>query len=318
MMPDPVILVTTSYDLAPDYVGAHLERKGVPFFRLDTDRFPSQVGIQFNQDGNLSIRDGESFFSHERIRSVWYRRNVAPELPDNLTSGILDFCEREQRAFLLGVLLSLPTGRWLSDPAAIWRSEKKPYQLAVASRLGFTVPETLITNNPDRVREFASKHHQLVAKAVSSGYIAGAYGDEAIFTSALTSDDVAELEELSLAPVTFQEMVPKVSDIRVTVVGNDVFAAEILSQENESSKVDWRATDDPNLKHKRHELPQDLSEQCRFLVSTLGLEFGAIDLALLSDGEYVFFEINPNGEWLWIEDQLGFPISERIAQWLMA
>ena len=317
MTPDSVLLVTTSYDEAPDYVSAHLERGGVSFFRLDTDRFPSQIEIQFSQNGNLNIRDGATSFAGERVRSVWYRRNVAPELPDDLDSGILNFCEREQRAFLLGSLTSLSTQRWLSDPAAIWRSEQKPYQLAIASRLGFTVPETLITNDQKRVREF-SRRCRLVAKAVSSGYIAGSDGNEAIFTSALTSDDVRDLGELSLAPVIFQEMVPKVSDIRVTVVGNDVFAAEILSQENESSKVDWRATDDPDLKHKRHELPRDLVELCRLLVSKLGLEFGAIDLALLSNGSYVFFEINPNGEWLWIEDQLGFPISERIAQWLMA
>ena len=317
MTRDAVLLVTTSYDEAPDYVIAHLERYGAPFFRLDTDRFPGEVEIQFSQGGNFSIRDGATFLSGERVKSVWYRRNVAPQLPDDLESGMLDFCEREQRAFLLGVLSSLSSRRWFSDPAAIWRSEKKPYQLAVASRLGFTVPETLITNDRDRVREFARKR-QLVAKAVSSGYVAGEDGNEAIFTSALTPDDVRDLEELSLAPVIFQEMVPKVSDIRVTVVGNDVFAAEILSQENESSRVDWRATDDPNLKHKRHELPRDLVELCRRLVSTLGLEFGAIDLALLPNGSYAFFEINPNGEWLWIEDQLRFPISDKIAQWLVA
>lgn len=316
MIPDSVLLVTTSYDEAPEYVSTHLERHGVPFFRLDTDRFPGQVEIQFNQEGNLSIRDGAAFFSGERVKSVWYRRNVAPDLPEGLDSGMLDFCEREQRAFLLGVLASLPTRRWFSDPSAIWRSEQKPYQLAVANSLGFTVPETLITNDQKRVREFAHKH-QLVAKAVSSGYIASADGIEAIFTSALTSDDVGELEELSLAPVIFQEMVSKVSDIRVTVVEDDVFAAEILSQENESSRVDWRATEDPHLKHEMHELPHDLVEMCRLLVFTLGLKFGAIDLALLPDGSYVFFEINPNGEWLWIEDQLGFPISEKIARWLM-
>ena len=126
------------------------------------------------------------------------------------------------------------------------------------------------------------------------------------------------LTGLALAPVTFQEKVEKVSDIRVTVVGDDVFAAEILSQGRESSKVDWRATDDPNLEHRVHELPSALVSRCRRLVSHLGLNFGALDLALKPDGTYVFFEINPNGEWLWLEDQLGFPLSERIATWLTA
>lgn len=316
MTPDSVLLVTTSYDEAPDHVGAHLERCGVPFFRLDTDRFPRDVQIRFNPGGGLTFRDGVNSFSGEQVRSVWYRRNVAPLLPIDVESGVLDFCEREHRAFLLGSLASLSTERWLSNPSAIWRAEHKPYQLAVANNLGFTIPRTVITNDREAVLELAQKH-QLVAKAVSSGYIASEEGNRAIFTSALSSDDFKDLGGLRLAPVIFQEKVEKISDIRVTVVGDDVFAAEILSQTNESSKVDWRATDDPDLMHKVHELPQDIVDRCKVLVSSLGLVFGAIDFALMADGSYVFFEINPNGEWLWIEDQLRFPISDRIAQWLI-
>ena len=119
MIPDSVLLVTTSYDEAPVCVSTHLERHGVPFFRLNTDRFPGQVEIQFNHEGNLRIRDGAAFFFCERVKSVWYRRNVAPDLPDGIDSGMLDFCKREQRAFLLGVLASLATRRWFSDPTAI-------------------------------------------------------------------------------------------------------------------------------------------------------------------------------------------------------
>ena len=157
-----------------------------------------------------------------------------------------------------------------------------------------------------------------MAKALSSGYIAGSDGNQAIFTSALAPNDLEDLSGLDLAPVTLQEMVEKSSDIRVTVVGDEVFAAEILSQGRESSKVDWRATDDENLEHRTHELPPTLARRCRRLVSYLGLSFGAIDFALKADGTYVFFEINPNGEWLWLEDLLGLPISDRIAAWLSA
>jgi len=99
-------------------------------------------------------------------------------------------------------------------------------------------------------------------------------------------------------------------------VAGEVFAAEILSQERQSSRIDWRATDDPHLRHRRHELPTEIADLCRGIVKHLGLTFGAIDLSLQADGTYVFFEINPNGEWMWLEDQLGFPISDRIAQWL--
>ena len=317
MIADTVLIVTASYDLAALYVGDALERRGAPFFRLDTDRFPSEVRATFDPQGDLTISDEGRSISCREVKSVWYRRNVAPDLPKDLDSGTREFCERETRMFLEGALAALPTQRWLSSPGAIWRSERKPYQLAVAAKLGFTLPHTVITNDQATVREFA-QDRLLVAKAVSSGHIAGADGNQAVFTSALAPADLEDLEGLDLAPVTFQENVEKSADIRVTVVGNEVFAAEILTQNQESSKVDWRATDNPDLEHRTHELPKTLAQHCVRLVSHLGLIFGALDFALKPDGTYVFFEINPNGEWLWLEDQLGLPISDRIAAWLCA
>ena len=317
MIADTVLLVTASYDLAPLYVGAALERRGVTSFRLDTDRFPSEVRASFDPQWGLTISDEGRSISSGEVKSVWYRRNVVPDLPEDLDSGTREFCERETRMFLEGTLAALPTQRWLSSPQAIWRAERKPYQLAVAAQLGFTVPNTIVTNDQAAAREFAQER-LLVAKAVSSGYISGSDGDQAVFTSALTPGDLEDLKGLALAPVTFQENVEKSSDIRVTVVGDEVFAAEILSQGQESSKIDWRATDNPDLKHRTHALPATLANLCVRLVSHLGLAFGALDFALKPDGTYVFFEINPNGEWLWLEDQLGLPISDKIAAWLCA
>ena len=312
MTRDAVLLVTASYDVAPEYVGASLDRMGVPYFRLDTDRFPSELQATYDPNIGLTFSYGDQSIRGEQIRSVWYRRMRTPILPDGLDCGTRDFCERENRAFLEGVLASIPTDCWLSLPTAVARAERKPYQLGVAKRLGFDVPATVMTNDEIVVRAVA-KRHQLVAKAVSSGYVRNPEGNRAMFTSAVSQDDVSQLDGLSMAPVTFQEMVKKVSDIRVTVVGKDVFAAEIMSQDCESSRVDWRATDDPHIEHRPHELPHEVADLCRELVVDLGLGFGAIDFALTEDGSYVFFEINPNGEWLWIEDRLGLPISDAIA-----
>lgn len=315
MIAETVLIVTASYDLAPRYVGKALERRGVPFFRFDTDRFPQNVETIFDPKSGLTISDGTQSISANEIRSVWYRRSVPPILPTNLESGTREFCERESRAFVEGTLMAMKTDRWMSPSQAIWLAEKKPYQLAIATELGFTLPRTIVTNDPVRVRDFAL-HGEIIAKAVSSGYISRTNGNDAIFTSSITDDDLKDLDGLTLAPVTFQEKIEKHSDIRVTVVGTEVFAAEILSQSRETSKIDWRATDDPNLPHLKHQLPAQIADKCRKLVENLGIKFGAIDLALTTEGDYVFFEINPNGEWLWIEDQLGYSIADTIAAWL--
>ena len=99
-------------------------------------------------------------------------------------------------------------------------------------------------------------------------------------------------------------------------MGANLFAAEILSQERESSSIDWRATDYPDLKHEPHVLPDEIAAKCHEMVRTLGLSFGAIDLVRTPEDDYAFLEINPNGEWLWLEYQLDFPIAQSIADWL--
>ena len=279
MTRDTVLIVTTSFDDAADRVINVLNDGGVRVFRLNTDLFPMDIGVAFKPNDRTVFDDGTLSVSDHQIKSVWYRRHVDPDLPAGLSRGIRDFCCRESRAFLLGAIQSIAPGRWMSRPDLIGLAEKKPYQLTVASRMGFAIPETSITNNPKAAAGWRGR--LTIAKAVSSGYIRTPDGNMAIFSSLVRTKDMEDLEGLRLAPVTFQSYVEKVVDLRVTVVGEDVFAAEILSQESESSKVDWRATDDPELKHRRHELPFEMKSLCRALVQKLGLRFGAIDLDLL-------------------------------------
>ena len=317
MTDDVVLLVTASYDLAADYVSDALGRLGVPTFRLDTDRFPFEVRASFDPSSGLILTQGDKSVHSRHIQSVWYRRNVEAALPDYLDHHNLEFCRRESRAFLEGALLSIPTTRWISYPGAIWLAERKVYQLSIALELGFNLPPTMITNDEYAAREF-TENLEPIAKAVSSGYIDSPGGYRAMFTTSLARSDLDGLDALTLAPVTFQEKIRKVSDIRVTVVGDDIFAAEIMSQSHQSSETDWRATENPDIEHKSHELPDSVKIQCLKLVNRLGLEFGAIDLARTSANEYIFFEINPNGEWLWLEYQLGFPIADRLAKCLVS
>ncbi len=315
MTANVVLLVTASYDETADCVVDSLNSSGTATFRLNTDQFPTAVRATFDSSSGLVLESPTASVHSSQISAVWYRRNVASVLPEHIDKYEREFCLRESKAFLDGALASIPTERWLSNPAAIWLAERKLYQLPIAKELGFNVPLTVVTNDEAATRSFANGR-QLVAKAVSSGYVDSADGYKAMFTTALSSTDLDDLSGLGISPVIFQERIEKTSDIRVTVIDGEVFGAEIMSQGHPSSVTDWRATDDPELQHRVHELPELEKQRCLTLVKRLGLEFGAIDLALTADGKYTFFEINPNGEWLWLQYQLGFPIAEKIAQWL--
>src|SRR5262249_21476922 len=129
---------------------------------------------------------------------------------------------------------------------------------------------------------------------------------------------VAYAAAIEYSPTIFQGYVPKRVELRITVVGERVFPAEIHSQQTQHTKHDWRRYDLDNTPHFPHDLPCEIRERCVSLVKRLDLCYGAIDMVLTPDGRYVFLEINPSGQYMWIEAQTGLPISAAIADLLSA
>jgi glutathione synthase/RimK-type ligase-like ATP-grasp enzyme len=65
------------------------------------------------------------------------------------------------------------------------------------------------------------------------------------------------------------------------------------------------------------ELPALWIRRLHDLMRHLGLVYGAIDLMRTADGDYVFLEINPAGEWLFVSERSGQPITEAMADHLI-
>lgn len=205
----------------------------------------------------------------------------------------------------------------MSHPAAVQAAESKILQLTVARSLSFSFPDTLISNDPERIRSFFETHQgAVIAKPLRMGYFDYGHEQRATYTTALTADDLTDDGALAAAPVIYQKLIPKQCDIRITVVGDRVFGAAIDSQPTASARIDWRRAD-VELPHHVHDLPEGVQEACLQLMRRLGLVFGALDFVLTPDGEYVFLEVNASGQWLWLEDKLGFPIAREIACWLL-
>ncbi|HMW02377.1 MAG TPA: ATP-dependent carboxylate-amine ligase, partial [Acidobacteriota bacterium] len=125
------------------------------------------------------------------------------------------------------------------------------------------------------------------------------------------------LKAVTHAPCLFQEYIPKKVELRITVVGRKIFAAEIHSQQSQRSKDDWRRYDIANTPYLKHRLPEAIKIKCQQLVRELGLVFGCIDMIVTPDNRYVFLEINPNGQWGWIEELTQLPICANLAEMLI-
>jgi glutathione synthase/RimK-type ligase-like ATP-grasp enzyme len=245
------------------------------------------------------------------IRSVLDRSRSSMPI---LTDESWQYAFRERKAFLDSLAFLARDARWMNPLASVARASNKIAQLIAAERSGLRVPATVVTNDAMEVRRFLkSAQDGTVFKALT--WLATSDG-RVLFTNEINDRLLGDLEEsLRVAPCIFQKKIRKRYELRVTCVGREVFATKIWSQERESTSLDWRR-DQGELRHEPYELPPSVQRAIARIMSELGIVFGAFDLACSLEGDYVFFEVNPGGNWLWIEEDLGIPISRSVARWL--
>lgn len=320
-----ILIISNTEDLTADFVVRELTRRAVPFARLNTDEFPvnAEAVVKFvpgnTPTTSLKWANRDRILDWNEVTSVWYRRPVPPLVASELSDpGVRKFAVDESYDFLRGLWYSLDCF-WMSHPDAIRRAEHKIVQLKEAQRYGLVIPRTVVTNSPDEVVALNEQcRHGIIAKPLYLGFLKQGQQSKFIYTTKLTAGDLADSDAIRLAPAIYQEFVPNSIDIRVTVVGDRVFATRIVADGLPAQTPDWRYADHSKLKHYTHALPQDEQEKCVRLVEALNLEFGAIDYVLDGDARYVFLEINPNGQWAWIESTTGVRISAAIVDRLVA
>ncbi len=300
-----ILVVTNRQDYTADFLLLEMRQRRVDYIRFNTEDFPQRVKViwQLNNSG----LDGYFLFpkariSFSEITSIWYRRPVSPipspKIQDTVAYG---FAVVESQAALDNIWRSLNCF-WVSDPDCLRKAEYKLYQLKVASQIGFQISPTLVTNDSGRVGSFYEDcNRMMVYKPLKNSKLLHDDSVSLIYTNFLEPSLMKQVQNVQLAPSLFQEYVPKEIEIRATVIGTKVFAVGIHSQDHEDSRHDWRRVDPQHLHHSLHQLPTDIEDKCVTLVKTMGLEFGAIDLIMTPRGEYVFLEINPNGQWAWIQ-----------------
>jgi glutathione synthase/RimK-type ligase-like ATP-grasp enzyme len=309
-----LLIVTERGDLTADFLILELEARGADFVRFNTEDYPTAVGIDWGPEGaELSI--GGTDIDLGDIGAVWYRRPRPPQLPADYSTEEATWAAREAHEALHGVWRTL-AARWVNHPDANRRAECKPEQLRVAAGLGLEIPATLVTNRPDRLSEFLEVHPAAICKPLLDGVVPQGDDQRLFFTSKIEAERL-DAEALGPEPYLFQGLVEKAFDVRVTVIGEEVFAVEIESQTAAETMIDWRRGAERGLPHRPLELPEEIEAGCLALCRHYDLEFGTIDLALGPDGAWTFFEINPNGQWAWLEQATGLPLRARLADLLL-
>ena len=303
-----MILIVSFHD--NPHVQAVLQHVRRPVTVFDVADFPSRASLEVSfgngADRLRLVADGRGEIAIEDVGAVWYRRERPLELDPALTDPTSRlFAWSESTEALTGVWRALDCF-WMNPPAADEAGQRKVRQLQLARRAGLSVPDTLITNDPSAALAFA-------AERLERGVIRKAFRNiaEAPRSTALvTSGDLSRIGDVRYAPVTFQQFVPAVLDLRVIVVEDEIFAAAIRSEPE--YRTDYR----PGIGSAEffpYTMPDDVASALLALHRRLGLVYGASDFRVTPDGQHVFLEVNPAGEYLFASERTGQPVPQAIA-----
>lgn len=321
----PVVLIVTHSN---DHQGVSLvsdaiaERGGCAY-RFDTDRFPTEVRLTLEYNGTVQrqvLTDRDFELDLGSVTAVWYRRvATGRQIPMSMEAQLRDAALGECRATVNGMIVSLDAFH-LDPLTTVSRADNKQLQLKIARELGMRTPRTLTSNDPAAVRRFAAERPAgLVVKTLSSFAIHEDGNDRVMYTNPVSDADLEHLDSLRYGPCTFQERVPKGLELRATVVGKRVYTAAIDSQQSETSAVDWRRDGIGLIKSwQPYALPADVEHKLLAITHRLGLNYGAADFVVTPDRQHVFLEINPAGEFFWMEKHSPYlPLSNAIAERLL-
>ncbi|MFJ6770883.1 ATP-grasp ribosomal peptide maturase [Kitasatospora sp. NPDC091257] len=314
---DAVLVLTGTFDPTADLVIEELNRRGTPVFRADTAWFPSRLAVVAGLDGASgwagTLATERRTLDLSTVRSVYYRRPTAPEFPAEMSAEARSVASAEARRGF-GGLLSALSCRWLPPPGRAADAEYKPFQLRVAAESGLRVPRTLITNSPSAAREFAEGiGGPVVYKPFTS--IRGTVGGRSVAVYAnVLEEGGTDHPSISTTANLFQEWVPKAHEVRLTAVDGQLFAAEIHANSS-AAEVDWRSDYD-NLTYQVCDPPAAVTSAVRRMLGRLGLPYGAFDFVVSPSGKWTFLEVNPNGQYGFIEQATGLPITTAICDYL--
>jgi glutathione synthase/RimK-type ligase-like ATP-grasp enzyme len=280
-------------------------------FILDLSKLPQDMSIEAHYNTNINFKinfPGGRYIDLGSVKSFWWRRPqpliLDPRIRDQTHR---EFAYNEWRTALYGMWQSTDC-LWVNDISKDQSAENKPYQLTVAKRTGLLVPETLITNNSSEAVNFWTQHQgKVVFKTFSATDRAWRE------TRPLTQETLSLISTVHYAPVIFQEYIGPALDVRITIIGDEIFAAETRTNEGEY-QYDWRMSIASSW--KEHDLPGEVKDLLLKYMKGLGLEYGSIDMRLTPDGQYYFLEINTAGQFLFIEYEVRLPISDAIAKHL--
>ena len=315
-----VLILTTTLDREADVVSTELLRRGIDYLRLNAEDVHSCLtvtNILKNDSGTeCQIKLDSLMVDLSNISAVWLRDFDYGLIHSNCNdlNGAFVY---QQWSDALQILFGAIEYGWINSADATSKSNNRLQQLIRAKQLGFNVPSTLITNDPDKARRFYQEHNQdIIVKVLHHHDVEVNNKIYSIHSHIVDNKDLSRFEDLIYSPCILQERIHFHSELRVTVVKDKVFSVQLDSNASSTNYDDIHRIPLSRLKKTPVQLEKDFEQRCIQLIDSFGLDYGAIDFVIDKNGRTYFLEVNPTGGWLWIEHGTGLPITRAVVDLL--
>jgi glutathione synthase/RimK-type ligase-like ATP-grasp enzyme len=314
-----VLIITNSYDEHAHTLVPEIERLGGVVYRMDVDRLHTHfsINIDFNsKKPSFTLTTPVGKISSREVFSAWFRRPC--EIFTKISSLEQKLITQEIRAIVKSLPIYLPKEALVvNHPTKVILASNKPRQIKLAKKVGLKIPPTIITSSVQKAKKFIKSHSKVVVKAIDSGLAEYDNKFLCIHTSELKED--IDLSLIKNCPTLLQKRIDKKTELRITIIGKKVFVVEFEPRQIPEADVDWRKAVDKVVKlpHRVVKLPKDVEKKLLNILNYYKLNFGAIDMAITPKKEYIFFEINPNGQFLWLDGVTKLNLGEEMAKYLL-
>jgi hypothetical protein len=274
---------------------------------LNVADYPTKWNIDFfvGARNEYRIKGDTIAISSAEVEGVWRRRIMLPTIHEAVSDPeVRNFCFHEAHAFFIGFLGAVENV--VNTESSEHLASRKAYQLKVATDVGLRVPDTLVSSEPASIRDFYDKHSgNVIFKVLTPTKF------QFSETRVLQPADLQFIDSAIFAPTIYQERIVAQSHLRITLVDSEMFSAEVNVTRQEAL-LDWRLDPDPIIREA--EIPSDVGAKLLLLMQRLGIRYGAVDMVVSRAGEPVFLEVNPGGQFLFVEIHTGQPISLAVAR----
>jgi glutathione synthase/RimK-type ligase-like ATP-grasp enzyme len=316
-----VLCITHSQDFYTiDIVQQALQQAGMPSFRFNSDEFATGSKLNYALHNGEGVNDllinGEKI-NTSQITGVWYRKLWKMKLPDEMEASYSDFIIKEYSTYQQLFFHQLQHVPWMNNMQQDHLvGNDKLMQLTHARQAGLIIPGTVFTNDANTITNFFNECKGELVVKLHGALSRSMEGNTAFFpTTKLNPADMERLDQLAYCPMIFQQYVSKSYELRVVYVDGDFFTGKIPNEH--AGVTDWRTISNQQVVWEKYELPQNEQEKIHNMMQSLQLTFGAIDIIRNTNGEYVFLEVNPQGEWGMLQKYLDYPIGQTIANKLI-